>query len=192
MLSSLPHDMKQNPLLITLLILFAAVLYATIIAPQLQIVLGRYDHLQALRDLISQGEALQEQRDQLQAQKNTIPSWKRDLIENAKMQYSSEEVVRFVIDLNALLVRSALGASTPYTVGVEQRDASGSVTVPIAFSFPNIEYEQLLLFLERLSTWDRGVNVQSVQISASQTGTASDTAVQATVAIEALFSETAL
>lgn len=185
--------MSHSPLTIFLFILLSAILYAVIIAPQLSLTMGRYDHLQALTMLISQGEELQQQRDALLAQKNTIPTWKRDLLESARAPYSSEEVVRFVLDLNVLLVQSSLGATTPYTVGAKQQSGgANAVVVPIAFSFSTIEYDQLRLFLDRLSQWDRGVRVRSVQISSSQTGTGSDTAVQASVTLEALFSDTVL
>ena len=181
--------MKQHsPLIILLFLLLSAVLYAALLRPQFVVLQGRYEHLQTLTAIISQGEELQKQRDLLQAERNAVATWKRDLLENSKRPYTSEEVVQFVISLNSILLRSSLGAQT-YSVGSPQNDGVGTIIVPITFNFSTIEYDLLKQFLLQLSQWDRGARIQSLRISAPQTGAGSDTALQATLVVEGLFSD---
>ena len=175
-----------NRLLILLLLTLSAALYSFLVAPTFSLVLAKYDFVNSLKNVLSQAEALQERRDELLNQKNSVPTRQRELLQESIAPYSKSEVVRFILALEVLLLRSGLGSDVPYTIGREKKEEDGLTVVPVTFNFDRIRYATLLNFIGQLSRWDRGARIGSVRILSADI--ASDpSAVRASVTIEALF-----
>ena len=181
--------MKNNLPLILLFIILSAALYAFVTLPMYGASKAKYDHIEHLQETLLQGEELQEKRDTLLSERNSISQDKRNLLERAIVRYSFSEVVRFVIALNAMLGDTTFGAATPYSMGAEQPGADGVITIPITFVFDNIFYYEVAGFINKLREWERGVRIVSLQItSGGDESEEVDGNINATITIEALFS----
>ena len=171
-----------------LFIVISACLYAFFIRPQYDTARARYDHVGTLKSVLGQGEDLQALRDSLQSQINAIPEDKRNLVENAIPQYSSENIALFLLSLDKLVyTKSGLPLDTVYSLGSE-RKVSDTVILPVTFNFATIRYDLLRDFIGNLQTWGKGLQIQSVQISVPiESDTAERGFVQAVINTEVLF-----
>ncbi len=181
--------MVSNFIPIILLLLLSAVLYAVFISPQYGDAKARFNHITELEEALSHSDLLQERRDELLAQKNSIPQEQQNLVDKQVAEYSSESVVTFILSLNNLLLNSGFGGDE-YIIGAEQKDLDGIVLIPITFNFETVEYAEILRFIGVLENWERGIRIVSIRINtSSEERDADSTRVNAVVLIEALFSE---
>ncbi len=180
--------MTNRFLPILLLLALSATLYAFIIVPVSGTARTKYKFVNNLQEVLSQAEELHRRRDELLAQKNSVPVQQREMLKRSISPHNYSEVVRFVIALETVIGRSGLGADIPYTIGREKKEENGLIVVPITFNFDRIGYADLLRFIERLRDWDRGARIVSVRILSSDSDTGTST-VRASITIEGLFLE---
>lgn len=170
-----------------LFILLSAMLYALFIKPWYSTALIKYEHIDDLKEVFTQGGELQAVRDELQDEFNDIHEIKKDLVRTAIPKYSPGNIILFLLALEDLLGKSGLPLDTNYGVGGEKTEAE-KIVLPVSFSFGEISYRSLRNFIGNLQQWERGVRIRSVQISAPVNSDAAQRGVvRATIVIEALF-----
>lgn len=182
--------MKNSFLFSVIFIAIAAGLYSQLIHPWLGDALAKYNQIEDLRSVFAEGQDLQVRRDALQSERNTVSSSRQNLVQNAIPEYSPGNVILFLLALDTLVKeRSGLPLDTKYAVGAEQEGGDGVMLLPVSFTFGEISYDVLRQFVQNLQRWERGVRIQSMQIGLPVDEDLSERGfVQATIAIEALFS----
>ena len=182
--------MKNSFLFSVIFVVIAVGLYSQIIKPWLGDALTKYSQIEDLRSVFAEGQDLQVRRDALQSERNAVSITQQNLIKNAIPEHSPGNTILFLLALDSLMKeRSGLPLDTKYTVGVEREDEDGVVLLPVSFNFAEISYDALRQFVQNLQRWERGVRIQSMQIGLPADADLAERGfVQATIAIEAIFS----
>ena len=166
----------------------SAVLYAAFISPQYHGALARYEYIGQLNEALSQSSQLQAHRDDLVAQKNSIPEQQQRLIDRQVSPHASDSVVTFILSLNELLALNGF-SSESYSIENSITNVSDDIVLlPILFSLENIEYTTALRFIAMFERWERGVQIASIRISQNDVEQVSGTQVNMVMTIQALFS----
>lgn len=171
-----------------LFLIFSALLYALLIYPWYVEARAKYDQIQYLNTVLLQIEAVNQKRDSLLSEFNSIEWNKVALINNAIPPHSETNVILFHLALKTFIAQSGLPSDTRYGIGSEQKDAETEmVTIPIRFSLDPIDYNVLMNFISNLQRWERMVRIESVQIYAASDDQRPN-AVRALIQTQALFS----
>lgn len=158
--------MKNNFVTAFVLVLLAAIVYASLLYPFYQEALSKMELIATLEERSGKWKELQNKIDDLTSKRASIPKERENEIENAVLDYSDDSIVVFLIALNIFVKDSNLPFETRYVIGNEI-DQGDIVTIPISIEFPEISYTRLQRFVENVQRWDRSVLINSIVIGAS-------------------------